>query len=654
MVAETKKTGAGTVMGVTGLSIWSGVLGEEYLTALKGTRKAKVFKEMQDDAVIACLLDAIMMPLMAAEFEAVPAGKAPRDKENSDFLKTCMDDMTKYTWRQHVLDMLTMLVWGWSVSEVVFKKRLGNEGDRPSKYNDGKIGLHILDPRGQETLYQWKMDGEFNVEAMVQQDPNSSQYIDIPAWKMLHATFRSRKRSPEGSSPMRTLYRAWYTRKNLEVIEAIGAERDLCGLPVIYLPYGATDTDKTNAETLIRNIRLDEEAGLVIPAPPTPEANSPGWKFELIGSPGSKQYDVRAIINDLNKIILMRFFAQFLMLGMQQVGTQALVEGSQDFFSLCLKSVQQELLEMWNMQLVPFLFSMNPQLLAGATGTPTLDWSEPGSKDVQKAVIAVTGLINAQLLTPEARLEDYFRTMMGLPDRPAGLGETPRSQPPAPGPLQGLMSYDWMEQADGSYIVKLKASANNRFFAGTSEGAIKGWETRRRGGRIPEPSVVQEWISDLTKNERQVFKKWQSDDYFELRYAQKTGDLKLAQQVSEFEAAIAKAPPYEGTVYRGLADLSPDNIDELRNAKTIKLDTHTSSTVDRLIAEDYMVGFEPGGAILFEIKQKSGKYIGQGTEGIDEGEVVLPKNTEYRVLSSETQRIGKTQEMFTKLILEEM
>uniref|UniRef100_A0A6M3JA74 Putative ligase n=1 Tax=viral metagenome TaxID=1070528 RepID=A0A6M3JA74_9ZZZZ len=456
------------VLGVTGLSIWGGVLGEEYLTALKGTRKAKVFQEMQQDAVVATLLDSITMPLMAAEFDVTPAGSTSRDKENADFLWECMNDMTRYTWRQHVMDMLTMMAWGWSVSEMVFKKRLGMNGDRPSQYNDGKIGLHILDPRGQETLYRWKMDDEYNVEAMEQKDPNSSRIIEIESWKLLHATFRSRKRSPEGSSPLRSLYRAWYTRKNLEIIEAIGAERDLCGLPVVRLPYGATENDKAAAETLIRNIRQDEEAGLVIPAPPSSDNSMPGWGVELLSSPGSKQFDVRSIINDLNKIILMRFFAQFLMLGMEQVGTQALVEGSQDFFSLCLKSVQQEMIETWNMQLVPLLFQLNPQLMTGASGLPKIDWADPGSKDAQKIVNLVTSMISSQILTPEQELEDYLRAMTGLPDRPAGVGEGPRTPGPlGGGPFGGFMNYEWMQMPNGAWIAKPREA---KFSMSTSRG----------------------------------------------------------------------------------------------------------------------------------------------------------------------------------------
>lgn len=432
MVDKAKKGEVTTISGVPGLNIWGGVLGEEYLLSLKGTRKVKVFREMQDDAVIGTLLDAMLMPLLAAEFETVPADDTEKDKQNAEFLHQCMNDMTHYSWRQHVVDLMSMMVWGWAVSEIVAKKRSGTEAIPSSQYDDGKIGLHILDPRGQESLYRWEMDDEYNVLKMIQYDPTSGRMPEIEAWKMLHVTFRSRKRSPEGTSPMRSLYRSWYTRKNLEIIEAIGAERDLCGLPIIYLPYGASDEDKAAAETLIRNIRQDEEAGLVIPPPPNPDGEG-AWKFELMASPGQKQFKVREIIRDLNKTILMRFFAQFLLLGMEKTGTQALVEGAHQFFGLCLKSIQQELLEAWNGQLVPFLFNMNPEMLSGAAGLPKIHWASPGAKDLETMVGIIEKLVRAQILTPEESIEDFMRKLMNLPDRPEGVGEGERiAAAPAP------------------------------------------------------------------------------------------------------------------------------------------------------------------------------------------------------------------------------
>lgn len=443
---EEKPTQA---VGVTGLSVWKGALGEEYLTALKGIKKKKVFREMQDDAVIGTLLDSIRMPLLAAEFQVQPASENTADQKAADFLNENMQDMTQYSWRQHVLDMLEMLPWGWSVSEVIFKKRSGANGDPASKYDDGRLGLHLLDPRGQETLERWQFDDEQsrNVEAMIQKDPNTNKEYVIPAWKMIHVTFRSRKRSPEGRSPLRSLYRPWYTRRNLEIIEAIGAERDLAGLPVMHLPQNATPEDKTAAETIVRNIRNDEEAGVVIPAVPVGAEH--GWKLELM-SGGSKMYNTRDIIRDLNKIIMMRFFAQFLLIGMEKVGTQALVKGSQDFFSLALESVQQELLEAWNDQLVPMVFKFNP--MSGLSGLPTLDWMSPGKEDVDSVAKMLEQMIKVNVVTPSEELEDYIRGMAGLPERPQGVGEGPRQI----APKIGEMAYEWYQLPNGDVLLKHK------------------------------------------------------------------------------------------------------------------------------------------------------------------------------------------------------
>ncbi|MBU1621865.1 MAG: hypothetical protein KJ604_20610 [Gammaproteobacteria bacterium] len=451
MAGEVKIKDITVASGVPGLSIWSGMLSEEYLNALKGIRRFQVFREMGDDAVIGALLDSMVMPLLAAEMDSTPLTEAEPDKKASEFIVSCMDDMNNYQWRQTIMDLLSMLTYGWAISEMIFKKRLGPDANPPSQYKDGRIGLKIIDPRGQETLERWKMDDEYNVEQFLQRDPVTGVLRTMKYWKLIHVTFRSRKRSPEGSSPLRSLYRAWYTRKSLEVIEAIGAERDLAGLPVIKLPSGATTTDKDAAETIVRNIRLDEEAGVVLPAPP-PGAEH-GWELSLLSTAGTKTYDVREIVRDLNKIILMRFFAQFLMLGMEKAGTQALVEGSQDFFSLALKSVQQEILEGLNLQLVPLLMKLNRSSFSGITGMPKIGWASPGKKDVASAADMLAKLVPANVITPEPGLEDWIRSMGGLPDRPEGVGEGPRLPMPIAPPGGGFMSYDWHQLPSGDWLV---------------------------------------------------------------------------------------------------------------------------------------------------------------------------------------------------------
>lgn len=448
-------------MGVTGLRIWSGILAEEYLTAWSGTRKNKIIIEMQDDPVIATLLSALTMPLVASEFTTAPADlNNARDVEAAEFLQQCMNDMTQYSWRQHVLDMLTMMAWGWSASEIIMKKRLGPDANPPSQYTDGRLGFDILDPRGQETLERWIMSEERrgDVAALVQRDPSTGNMFTIEEWKLVHATYRSRKRSPEGRSPLRELYKPWYMRKNIEIIEMIGAERDLAGLPVIKLPSGATDDDKVAAELIVRNARQDEEGGIVLPAPPP--GSEHGWEFELIASKGSKQFRVREIVRDLNKVILMRFFAQFLILGMDKVGTQALVEGSQSFFMLALESIQEELKETWQQQLIPFLFRLNP--FPGISGLPTIEWGKPGKSDLAASVQMLKELVGVNVITAGPEIEDYIRAAAGLPDRPEGVGEESRTPPAAPGPGAFPFTYNWAVGADGELIGTPKKASSRQ------------------------------------------------------------------------------------------------------------------------------------------------------------------------------------------------
>jgi hypothetical protein len=119
----------------------------------------------------------------------------------------------------------------------------------------------------------------------------------------------------------------------------------------------------------------------------------------------------------------MRFFAQFLMLGMDKVGTQALVKGSQDFFTYALKSVQRYLLESWNQQLVPFLFLRNN--FQGLTGLPKITWPEPGKIDTTALLNAYTTAVGSQLITPTDLDEDHLRAVLELPE----LSEEERGMP---------------------------------------------------------------------------------------------------------------------------------------------------------------------------------------------------------------------------------
>ncbi|MEE8469791.1 MAG: hypothetical protein V3S51_00500 [Dehalococcoidia bacterium] len=398
--------------GTRGLSVWLGRVNEEYLNALKNwVTASKVYKEMQDDAVIGTLLDAIKAPLLAAEFDVVPGGETPGDEDASAFLWDNMNGMTQQTWRSHVQDMLESIDFGFAIGEIVMEKR-----------DDGKLWIGNLDPRGQETLERWEFDENENVSAFIQRDPVNGDILTIPSKKMIRVTFRGRKGNPHGKPLLRSLYRIWKFLKNLENLEGIGIERDVGGTPVYTDPPSAftSTADETEIDKMLTGLRMDEQLYVRLPN---------GATLAGYGG-GSKLYDVGAVIERKKKEILMRMFAQFLMLGMEQVGTQALVKGSQDFFSLGLIAIQQCLLEAWQQQLVPFLFQFNT--FPGMTGLPTITWSNPGTADIQGLLDAYVKGVTARVLTPVEEDEDHFRGALDLPDRPEGVGEGSREAPVAP------------------------------------------------------------------------------------------------------------------------------------------------------------------------------------------------------------------------------
>lgn len=394
--------------GVRGLKHASGYIQEEWRTEFKSWNRAvKQFLEMRDYYVIATMLDAIKLPLLAAPFTTEPAeARTPGDIAASDWLYEVMHRMHKQTWNSHAEDMLSAIEFGWALGEIVLEKRA-----------DGRLWLRNIDPRGQDTLERWKFDDEHRDEVveMIQRDPNSHDTIPIPMRKCVHVTFRGRKGNPEGHSILISCHWPYRQCKDAEIFEMMGIERDVGGMPVAELPAegNVTPDDIDTLEEGLKGMRRDENEYVILP---------PGAKLNPYGS-SSKMYDIGSVIERKKKEILMRLFAQFLMLGMDQVGTQALVQGAQSFFNLALEAVQRQVEEAWNQQLVPYLFAFNS--FPGMTDYPKIVWTQPGQIDLAQILNVLNTAVGAKIFTPTDVDEDHLREVMDWPDLP----EDERGQP---------------------------------------------------------------------------------------------------------------------------------------------------------------------------------------------------------------------------------
>lgn len=398
--AQPSVTEASRVRLGTGLSFWHGTVDEEYLKQLKPWSKAaKVFREMADDAVIGGMLDAVKMPLLSSSFSVEPPDEATdEEKRAQELIESALFNMSDITWREHVEDVLEFLEFGFALSEKIAEKR-----------PDGNISLRTLMPIGQETLDGWgPLDELGNVTGFWQQHTQSTRRAFAPMTKLIHFTWRSRKRNPLGQSLLRSLYRPWYFKKNLEAIEAIGAERDVGNTPVATLGEGYySDAQLDDMEEALAGLRLDETAYMIVPF---------GTDVKPLGS-GGKVYNVRQMIRDWQHIMRQRFFADFLSLGSEVVGTQALANEMTTFFSLALRSVQTRMLEIWQKQLVEWLLRLNGFDLdsKNALRPPHLEWGRPGSENIQSLAQALNTLVGADLLTPDEDIEKTVRSKLNLP-----------------------------------------------------------------------------------------------------------------------------------------------------------------------------------------------------------------------------------------------
>lgn len=370
-------------LGTTGLRRYGGYVYEEFLPDLRWPRAGKIYQEMADnDPVVGAILYLAEMLIRNAEWTTEAASDSPVDKEAAEFLYSCIHDMDT-SWADTISEILSMLTYGFSFHEIVYKIRRGpheKDGKFRSKYSDGKIGWRRMPIRSQDTLHEWIFDNEGDIKAFVQRNPNTGKIVVIPLSKGLLFRTRVSRDNPEGKSLLRNAYRPWYFKKHIEEIEGIGIERDLAGFPVLYAPEGLdlwNDEDprlvklRQNAEELIRNIRRDSEEGVLLPH---------GWEFKLLSSGSARQFDTNAIINRYDYRIAITMLSDLVLLGGEKTGSFAMAETKQSLLATALNAQLQNIADVFNKYAVPKLMHYNgfdnltdyPKIVPGNIESPSL------------------------------------------------------------------------------------------------------------------------------------------------------------------------------------------------------------------------------------------------------------------------------------------
>lgn len=405
-------------LGESGLRHMSGYVYEEFLPNLRWPWAEKVYKEMADnDPVVGAILYLAEMLFRKVEWTAKPASDSAEDKEAAEFIKECMDDMDQ-SWNDTMSEILSMLTYGFSFHEIVYKVRRGPEETNRkyrSAYSDGKIGWRKLPIRAQSSLSHWEISDEGEVEAFVQQTLTTN--VRIPMTKGLLFRTRVSKNNPEGKSLLRNAYRPWYFKKRIEEIEGIGIERDLAGLPVLTAPEGidlwnSEDPRNTqlraNAEALVQSVRRDAEEGLLLPY---------GWDFQLMSTGSSRQFDTNAIIARYDNRIAITMLSDLVLIGGEKTGSFALAEAKQSILATSLEAQLENISTVFNKQAVPRLLAING--MKGKANIVPGEIEAPGIKEI--ALLLRSMDLN---IAGDKDLMNYLRKIASFPEMDDELFET--------------------------------------------------------------------------------------------------------------------------------------------------------------------------------------------------------------------------------------
>jgi hypothetical protein len=368
-------------LGTSGLRRQGHYVYEEFLPGLRWPQAGKVYKEMADnDPVIGGILYLAEMFIRNVDWTTEAASDKAEDKEAAEFVKQCMHDMDT-SWNDTICEILSMLSYGFSFHEVVYKIRRGPDETNSkyySEYTDGRVGWRRIPIRSQESWVEWDFAPDGDVKAFVQQDFTSYNRITIPLSKGLLFRTRVSRDNPEGKSLLRNAYRPWYFKKRIEEIEGIGIERDLAGLPVLQAPPGmdlwnADDPRmvmlKANAEKLVQSVRRDAEEGILLPAE---------WELKLLATGSARQFDTNAIINRYDNRIAITMLSDLILIGGEKTGSFAMAEAKQSLLATALEAQLYNIAEVFNKYAIPKLMAFNgmkvksPRIVPGQVEAPSI------------------------------------------------------------------------------------------------------------------------------------------------------------------------------------------------------------------------------------------------------------------------------------------
>lgn len=388
-MAKLSEPKAKQIVGVAGLNTHRGqIRADEFDKTISGNKAIKKFREMRDnDATIGAIMYAVEQVLRDVPFKVKPYNESEEAKNLAFFVEEVLDDM-EHSFDDHITEALSCLSYGFSLFEVVYKRREGenlNNKKKHSKYTDGKLGIRKLSSRAQWTISSFDIDDEGDLQGVRQSVwKRNSTSAYIPSTKLLHYRTTSLNNDPSGRSVLRNAYKSYTYLCNLQEIEAIAIEREMHGIPHGTMPSEYLSPDATEdqvavrkqVESILSGLKSHQYQYALTPSDPFYDSdgkvtNHKIMDIKLITADGNRAIDIDPVIKRYQNDIARSVMAEFLMLG-NGSGSYALSKSKTDLFLRSLEAYINSIFDVLNKQLIEPLIRLNgfnislcPKLCAG-------------------------------------------------------------------------------------------------------------------------------------------------------------------------------------------------------------------------------------------------------------------------------------------------
>lgn len=408
-------------------SNWGIQVLEEWDKDLRGQRAAKMYREMRDnEGPLNAAISAMIMFSARTRWLVKPADQTPAAAETAAFVQSCMADLgtpgkvLRPSWRDTLVGILSCIQYGFSVSEVTFKVRDGVK----SVHKDGRYGWNKIQNLGQQSIVGWLFDEEGDVIGVEQEPPNTGGILRITGARRLllvRAPGAHNPGNPEGRSMLRSCVVAYLRKKGLQNIQAMGAQRNLVGLPTFNIPLdylspaapAAQQALVSKLKQLGENLDADRLRFLLFPAEETADGKKTGFKFSLQSGGQQRPMDLEPTIQRYAREIVAAVLADWLLLG-SGAGSYALSSDKTGMWVAYLEGLLDIVAEAINRQLLPHLMTVNripPEQWPTITHTGV-------SQEDRLALLRVVGeLARAGAITHDTETEQAIRDRAGLPPK---------------------------------------------------------------------------------------------------------------------------------------------------------------------------------------------------------------------------------------------